>query len=72
MQEFNKNMGPKDQVVRIVLGISFSITALYLPLSTAWTITLFVIAAILFLTAAVAYCPLYTLLGRSTSKREEL
>ncbi len=60
------NEGRIDRVARLVLAM----VAVALPLSGtvggAWAVLLYVVAAVLLVTAVVGYCPLYGVLGWRT------
>ena len=61
------NIGNADRIIRLIIAIVIS-----LPVSTGFVngsilvITLDTIAAILIITSALDYCPLYALFGIST------
>jgi hypothetical protein len=56
-----KNVGTTDRIVRSVVAIAAIILAFVVGATTAWGIVLFVVAAIMVITAASQYCPIYTL-----------
>jgi hypothetical protein len=63
----NTNMGPIDRAVRVVLGlilIAFSIPIGVPATEWGW------IGIVPILTALVGFCPLYDLLGISTSEQK--
>jgi hypothetical protein len=55
-----------DRIVRVVAGVVAVVVALAVGPTSVVGIVLFVVAAILLVTAAVGFCPLYRLLGIST------
>ncbi len=57
-----------DRIVRAVVGIVVGGFAIAVGISSAIGIVLIVVAAILLVTAAVGFCPLYRLLGIRTTK----
>ncbi len=61
-----RNMSNLDRIVRVVLGGGF--VAAGLALGGAAGIVLYLLAAIMFVTAVVSFCPLYRLLGVDTCK----
>jgi hypothetical protein len=61
-----RNEGTVDRIVRIVLGIAALVGAIAVGIGTVWGILLLVVAAVLVVTAAVSFCPLYALFGIST------
>ena len=62
-----RNVGTVDRVVRTVLGLAAVVWAFSVGLSSAVGILLVGAAAVLLVTAAVGFCPLYRLLGISTA-----
>lgn len=62
----NKNTGNVDRVIRMVAAVGAGITAFIVGPTTVLGIVLLVVAAILVVTAAVGFCPLYRLFGMST------
>jgi hypothetical protein len=60
------NVGPIDRIVRIVLGIGLVAVALG-GLAVPLVYAAWVGAAIMLVTGAVGFCPLYFLLGISTA-----
>lgn len=61
-----RNMSSTDRVVRVVAAVLLVVGALALGAGTAAGIVLLVLAAVLAVTSAVGFCPLYRLLGVST------
>ena len=61
-----RNMSNLDRIVRVVLGGGF--VAAGLALGGVAGIVLYLLAAIMFVTAVVSFCPLYKLLGIDTCK----
>ena len=61
-----RNMSNLDRIVRVVLGGGF--VAVGLALGGVAGIVLYLLAAIMFVTAVVSFCPLYKLLGIDTCK----
>ena len=57
-----------DRGLRAVAGLVLAIAAFAVGAGTTLGIILIVLAAILFVTAAVGFCPLYRLLGLRTNK----
>ncbi len=62
------NESPVDRVIRAALGAVAVVVALLVGAGSVLGIILFVIAAILLITAAVGFCPLYRILGLRTNK----
>lgn len=62
-----KNMGTTDRIIRVIIGIAALLVAL-LATSGAADIVLYVIAAIMLITALAGTCPLYIPFKISTNK----
>ena len=58
------NMGNADRVVRFILGIALLMLFFLLEGGARW---LGLIGAVLIVTSSVSFCPLYKLLGLSTT-----
>ncbi len=64
------NESSLDRDLRIVLGIVFTILAIfYLP--PVFGIVSGVLAAIMFITSAIGFCPLYAVLGINTAASQK-
>ena len=61
-----RNMSNLDRVARVVLGAG--VVAVGLAVGGVPAIVLYLVAAVLFATAVVSFCPLYRLLGIDTCK----
>ena len=65
-----RNMGTLDRVLRVVVVVPAAIAgALILGAGTLPGVILVVVAGVMLVTAAVGYCPTYTVLGISTHPR---
>lgn len=64
----NANVGNADKLIRLVLAVVAAVVAFSVGASSALGIVLLVVAAVLLVTAAVGFCPLYRLIGMSTCK----
>lgn len=62
------NESTVDRVIRVALAAVAVVVALLVGAGTALGIILFVVAAILLITAAVGFCPLYRILGLRTNR----
>jgi len=62
-----QNMGTGDRIIRVVLGISALLMSVFLT-SGVWDIVLYILAAILLLTAIIGVCPAYMPFHLSTRK----
>jgi len=58
-----------DRIIRVVIAIAAVVGAFAVGPSSVLGIILFVVAAIMLVTAAVGFCPLYRLFGLSTKKK---
>lgn len=63
-----KNMGSADRAIRAVLGIVLLIAAFSAGWSTLWVVLALIVGAAMLGTAAMGYCPPYSLLGIKTCK----
>lgn len=61
-----KNEGTADRVIRAVVGIAALIGAFATGLGSVLGVVLLVVGAILVVTAAVGFCPLYKVFGMNT------
>ena len=64
-----KNMGNTDRVIRTILAIV--IAGLYFSdvITGTLGIVLMVLAIVFLLTSLISFCPLYTLIGANTCKK---
>ncbi len=60
------NTGNADRMVRVVLAIVLAVAGI--AIGGALAIVCFVLAAVMLVTAAVGFCPLYRLVGIDTCK----
>jgi hypothetical protein len=71
---FTTNVGTPDRIIRIVIGLV--LVALPFALGAAlpgWlAIGLPIVGLVLFLTAFIAFCPIYRVLGVSTASRKDV
>ncbi len=67
---FHTNESVIDRSIRLVLGIAL-VGVTFTVLTGVWQIIAAVVAAILVLTGAVGFCPLYALLGITTRRSEK-
>ena len=65
----NSNVSGVDRIIRVVIAIAAVVGAFAVGASTVLGIILFLVAAIMLVTAAVGFCPLYRLFGLSTKKK---
>lgn len=60
------NEGTVDRIIRAVVGIAMIAGALAVGIGSVGGIVLLVVGAVLAVTAATGFCPLYRVLGLST------
>jgi hypothetical protein len=65
-----KNMGPIDKMIRSIIGIIIAILYYSGIITGTLAIVLLAFAIIFLLTSFISFCPLYTLLGINTNKKE--
>ena len=63
-----KNMNGVDRIIRVVIAIVAVAVAAALGFGTVGAWLLLVVGAVMLVTAAVGFCPLYRVLGVSTCK----
>lgn len=65
-----KTVGSADKIIRIIIGIVLCYVAYTSTNFEQWIISLlYIIAAIMFLTAAFGVCPLYSIFKINTRKK---
>ncbi|MFN8170934.1 MAG: DUF2892 domain-containing protein [Candidatus Nanopelagicales bacterium] len=64
----NTNTSNVDRVIRVVIAIAAVAGAIALGFGSVWAWVLVVVAAIMLVTAAVGFCPLYRVFGVSTCR----
>lgn len=63
-----QNMNEIDQAARLVIAFALALVSLSLGFGTAAGIILLVLSGVLLLTAATAFCPLYSVLHLTSRK----
>ena len=63
-----KNMSKTDRVIRVIVGAALAILNLAGAISGWLATMLVVVGALLVLTGALGFCPLYKLLGIKTNQ----
>lgn len=61
-----RNEGTLDRAIRLIIGLVLLYVALFTGTAAALAVLLGVVGAVLVLTAAVGFCPLYAALGIRT------
>lgn len=65
-----KTVGKTDKVFRIIIGIILLIIAIAFPVGQVWTVILIILGLIALITAISGFCPLYSLFGINTCKKD--
>ncbi|WP_264563768.1 DUF2892 domain-containing protein [Flavobacterium sp. N3904] len=65
-----KNMGSTDKLIRSVIGIIIAILYYAGIITGTLAIVLLAFAIVFLLTSFISFCPLYTLLGINTNKKQ--
>jgi len=66
-----RNVGPEDRVVRVVVGVGLLVLLYFVPMSQWAQILVGIAAAVLILSGLLARCMLYKMLGIDTSIQEQ-
>lgn len=64
------NVGNLDRIIRAVVGLALVVVPFVLGWSL-WTGIVAIVGAVLVVTAAVSFCPIYAALGLSSKRHEE-
>ncbi len=62
-------MGGNDRKIRIGVAVVLAVLAYFVGFGSTLGIIALVVAAVMLVTSAVGFCPLYTLFGINTCKR---
>lgn len=62
------NVGSADKIVRVLVAIAAVVIALIVGAGSALGIVLWIVAAVMVLTALTGMCPLYKLFGITTCR----
>ena len=54
-----QNMGNPDRIIRLVVAVLLAIGAALIGFGTVGSIILLILAAVMLITSAVGFCPLY-------------
>ena len=65
----SSNESTLDRIIRVIVAIVAVAAAFAVGATSVLGIILFIVAAIMLVTAAVGFCPLYRLFGLSTRKK---
>lgn len=64
--KFEKNVGKKDRAIRLIIAALLVIATIAGFIPAQFGLIVLIVAAALALSAAMSFCGLYTLLGKST------
>jgi hypothetical protein len=67
-----KNMGNIDKIVRIIVAIVFAVLYFAGIVTGTVGIILLVLGGIFLLTSLISFCPLYTLFGCNSGKKDDV
>lgn len=65
-----KNMGAADKLIRVLIAVIIAVLYYLEMISGTLALVLLAFAFIFLLTSLVSFCPLYTILGINTCKKE--
>jgi len=65
-----KNMGTVDKTIRIIVAVIIGLLYFTKVINGTLAIVLLIFAVVLVLTSFISFCPLYTLLGINSGKKE--
>lgn len=65
-----KNMGAADKLIRVLIAVIIAVLYYLEIISGTLALVLLAFAFIFLLTSLVSFCPLYTILGINTCKKE--
>lgn len=65
-----KNMGATDKYIRLFVALILAVLVYLKVIEGTWGIAATAVAFVFLLTGAIGLCPLYTLFGINTCKRE--
>lgn len=65
-----KNMGSADKLIRVLIAVVIAALYYFEMISGTLALVLLAFAVIFLLTSLVSFCPLYTIFGVSTCKKE--
>jgi len=65
-----KNMGGMDRIIRIIFAVVVAVLYFTGKVEGILATVLIVLAAVFLLTSVINFCPLYTVLGINTGKKE--
>jgi hypothetical protein len=70
-QKMRKTVGKTDRALRGVLAIGAVVGSGVVGFSSGWGIVLLVVAAVMVVTGASGYCPIYSLTGLNTCGKDD-
>jgi hypothetical protein len=64
-----RNVGPADRIVRVILGVSLIVFSTIGLVPERWRVVVGVVGLAVTVTGVIGYCTLYRLLGLNGAKR---
>ncbi|PKP29356.1 MAG: DUF2892 domain-containing protein [Bacteroidetes bacterium HGW-Bacteroidetes-18] len=65
-----KNMGSTDKLIRVLIALVIAVLYYFGKIEGMLALVLLAFAVIFLLTSLVSFCPLYTIFGINTCKKE--
>ena len=65
-----KNMGSADKLIRVLIAVAIAVLYYLDKIEGTLALVLLAFALIFLLTSLVSFCPLYTIFGIRTNKKE--
>lgn len=65
-----KNMGSADKLIRVLIAVAIAVLYYLGKIEGTLALVLLAFALIFLLTSLVSFCPLYTIFGINTCKKE--
>lgn len=65
-----KNMGSTDKTIRLLLAVVFAVLYFTRIVEGTWGMVLLVVGGVFLVTSFISFCPLYSLLGMNTCKKD--
>lgn len=66
-----KNMGSVDKLIRVLIAVGIAVLYYLDIIGGTLALVLLAFALIFLLTSLVSFCPLYTIFGINTNKKED-
>ncbi len=66
------NMGSTDKIIRVIVAIVISVLYFTGKITGTLGIVLLVLGGVFLVTSLISFCPLYTIFGLNTCKKEPM